>query len=120
MKSIKILSLLILVLLICGGCSNRDYHLFLTGFETIPGTIVVNEPVIICVFYNEYGTPDLNKEFHWQVEGFDDDFVTEGGILRDLIFTTPGIKNINVSIKYQNKSIITNEMHFVVNVKPSE
>ncbi|MCK4259822.1 MAG: hypothetical protein KAX49_12635 [Halanaerobiales bacterium] len=120
MKFIKYISILILILLVFSGCSNREYHLFLTGFQTIPKTLVINEPAIICVFYQEAGTPDLVKEFHWQVEGFDDDLVTDGGILRDIVFTTPGTKNIVVSTEFENSSVVTNELHFVVNVESAE
>ncbi len=120
MKLIKPLAILILIVLVFTGCSNREYHLFLTGFETIPETLVVNEPATICVFYHEYGTPDLVKEFHWEVEGFDEEFITYGGILKDIVFTTPGVKNIVVSTEFNDSSVVTNELHFVVNIEPSE
>ncbi len=120
MKFIKYISILILISLIFSGCSNRGYHLTLTGFQTIPETIVVNQPATICAFYRENSTPDLVKEFHWKVEGFDEEFITYGGILEDIIFTTSGIKNIVVSTEFNDSYVVTNELHFVVNIEPSE
>ncbi len=120
MKFIKCISIFVLILLVFCGCSSRQYHLYLTGFDTIPKPLVVNVPATICVFYQENGTPYLVKKFHWKIEGFDDELITDGGILTDIVFTTPGIKKIEVSTEFEDSSVVTNELHFAVYVSEAE
>lgn len=104
------------ICLIFTGCLPK-YGLTLTGF-TVPGNnAVVNQPFSLCVFYSECSTDQIIKTFHWKIDEYEKEFVTGGGGLDGLKFSTPGLKKVHVSVEADYKNFITNELDFVVDVK---
>lgn len=89
----------------------------MTGFGSAPQVIKVNQPACIYVTFKEYSTDSIKKQFHWQIEDFQDEFITNSNGVNDIVFSTPGIKHIRVLITSNYPKFITNELQFVVNVK---
>ncbi|AZR72859.1 hypothetical protein BBF96_05320 [Anoxybacter fermentans] len=112
-RILLIFVIIIFTFLTLTGCFGVEpiYQIWITGVRLSPDPAVVNQPVNIWLNYSEVCKIGTKREYHWQIEGFDEEFVTEKSFLT-ITFSTPGLKNGYVYTVTEDKSILTNDFYF--------
>lgn len=119
-KSYIILLILLMGILAVTGCTEPVYHIWITGVSSIyPSHPVINEAVRIWLSIDAAKKIDVQTEFHWQVDGFDEEFITQSNYL-EVTFETPGPKNICVSIVTNDVKVLVNNFYFGLHVFDEE
>ncbi len=115
-----LLALLLIGILMVGGCTKPFYHIFIAGISSVyPEKPVVNEPVGIWLSIDAAKKVDTDTKFHWQVDGFDEEFITPSNFL-NVTFDTPGIKNICVYVVTTDEEVFVNNFYFAITVFEEE